>query len=62
VQERDGKKLSSKKSGDALRCPYTYEMSSDSRRDSLHSYFQQKAAVEQPFAAAFGENRRVLSL
>jgi hypothetical protein len=31
-------------------------------RESLHSYFQQKAAVEQPFAAAFGKNQRVGSL
>jgi hypothetical protein len=31
-------------------------------RQWRHSYFQQKAAVEQPFAAAFGENQRVRSL
>jgi len=29
-------------------------------RQWLHSYFQQKAAVEQPFAAAFGENRALV--
>jgi len=61
VQERDGKKLASKNQGDALRCP-TLMKCLAIQEEIRCSYFQQKAAVEQPFAAAFGENRRVPSL